>query len=84
MPYSPLGRGFLAGKLNKSPEFALAWLLAQKTWIVPIPGTTKLHRLEENIYAVNMVLSPEDLREIERLRIESPRYPEYLEKMTGL
>ncbi|GHB61747.1 aldo/keto reductase [Persicitalea jodogahamensis] len=125
VPYSPLGRGFLTGKMNASTEFdaadfrnnlprftpqarkanqslvdllarmgeekkvtpaqlALAWLLAQKPWIVPIPGTTKLHRLEENIGATTITLSPEELRGIESIKIESPRYPEHLEKMTGL
>ncbi len=125
VPYSPLGRGFLTGKMNANTEFdttdfrnnlprftpearkanqslvelldrmakkkqatpaqlALAWLLAQKPWIVPIPGTTKLHRLEENIGATNITLSPEELRQIESIKIESPRYPEHLEKMTGL
>ncbi len=125
VPYSPLGRGFLTGKMDETtqldatdfrnhlPRFtpearkanqnlialltqmgekknatpaqiALAWLLAQKPWIVPIPGTTKLHRLEENIGATTLDFTPEELREIESIRIESPRYPESLEKMTGL
>ena len=126
--YSPLGKGFLTGKIDESkifdqsdirssiPRFtsearkanqalvdllgeigkrknaspaqiALAWLLAQKPWIVPIPGTTKLHRLEENIGAVAVELSPADLREIETaasaIPIEGARYPEHIEKMTG-
>jgi aryl-alcohol dehydrogenase-like predicted oxidoreductase len=69
-------------------QIALAWLLAQKPWIAPIPGTTKLHRLEENIGAAEIELSAEDLREIEsaaaKVTIEGARYPEHIEKMTGL
>jgi aryl-alcohol dehydrogenase-like predicted oxidoreductase len=129
VPYSPLGKGFLTGKIDQSTELgtddfrstlprfsaearknnqavvdlltriaveknatpaqiALAWLLAQKPWIVPIPGTTKLHRLEENIGAVNVELTPGDLREIDeaaaKIQIQGDRYPEALEKMTGL
>ncbi|SUS07888.1 Oxidoreductase, aldo/keto reductase family [Candidatus Defluviicoccus seviourii] len=129
VPYSPLGRGFLTGKLDETAPFdssdfrstlprftpearkanqvlvdllgkvaerkkatpaqiALAWLLAQKPWIVPIPGTTKLHRLEENIGAVSIQLTPDDLSEIDRaaseIKVEGARYPEKLEKMTGL
>ncbi len=129
VPYSPLGKGFLTGKIdanttfagsdlrNRIPRFApenrranqalvdllsqiaeqkqatpaqiaLAWLLAQKPWIVPIPGTTKPARLEENIGAVAVELGPDDLREIEsaasRITIEGARYPEALEKRTGL
>jgi aryl-alcohol dehydrogenase-like predicted oxidoreductase len=129
VPYSPLGKGFLTGKMDENtklgssdfrstlPRFtpeamkanqalvdllgsiaakkkatpaqiALAWLLAQKPWIVPIPGTTKLPRLEENIGAVAVELSPGDLRDIEsaasKITIEGARYPERLEKMTGL
>jgi aryl-alcohol dehydrogenase-like predicted oxidoreductase len=128
VPYSPLGRGFLTGKMNESTTFhssdfrnklprftpearkanralvdllgeiakrrkatpaqiALAWLLAQKPWIVPIPGTTKLKRLEENIAATEIELAQEDLREIEdaasKIEIEGARYPEKLEQMTG-
>lgn len=128
VPFSPLGRGFLTGKLdqnakfdsgdlrNKLPRFqpdalkknqavvdlleqiakkhnatpaqiALAWLLAQQPWIVPIPGTTKLSRLEENIGAVNLKLGGEDLREITeaaaQIQVEGARYPEHLERMTG-
>jgi aryl-alcohol dehydrogenase-like predicted oxidoreductase len=68
-------------------QIALAWLLAQKPWIVPIPGTTKLHRLEENIGAVDIELTPDDLREIERaaskITVQGARYPEKLEQMTG-
>lgn len=128
VPYSPLGKGFLTGKINQDTQFekndfrnvvprftaenrkanqamvdlleniatkkkatpaqiALAWLLAQKPWIVPIPGTTKLHRLEENLGALNVELTPADLREIERasstIKVEGARYPEALEAMTG-
>ncbi len=68
-------------------QIALAWLLAQKPWIVPIPGTTKLHRLEENIGALSVELTPDDLRDIEeaasRITVEGARYPERLEQMTG-
>ena len=129
VPYSPLGRGFLTGKIDENtpldksdfrnilPRFtvearkanhaivnllektaerkkatvaqvALAWLLAKKPWIVPIPGTTKLSRLEENIGAINMELSSEELREIDdaslNIKIEGNRYPEALEKTSGL
>jgi aryl-alcohol dehydrogenase-like predicted oxidoreductase len=126
--YSPLGKGFLAGKINESTTFdssdfrntlprftpearkanqtlvdllgklgeqkkatpaqiALAWLLAQKPWIVPIPGTTKLHRLDENIGAVAVELTSDDLLEIDnaasRIKVQGTRYPENLEKLTG-
>ncbi|SFE34601.1 Predicted oxidoreductase [Chitinophaga sp. CF118] len=126
VPYSPLGRGFLTGKINEntmfdssdfrnivprfSPEarkanqalvdllgniakgknatpaqIALAWLLAQKTWIVPIPGTTKLHRLEENIGAINIELTANDLQEIDsaasQIEVQGNRYPENLQKL---
>jgi aryl-alcohol dehydrogenase-like predicted oxidoreductase len=68
-------------------QVALAWLLAQKSWIVPIPGTTKLHRFEENIGAVNVKLSPEDLRELDaaasRIPVQGARYPEELQKLVG-
>ncbi len=129
VPYSPLGKGFLTGKIDEKTTFegtdfrstlprftpealkanqalidlltriaaqkqatpsqiALAWLLAQKPWIVPIPGTTKLHRLEENLGAASVELTPDDLREIEtaaaRITVQGARYPEKLEKMTGL
>jgi len=129
VPYSPLGRGFLTGKMNENTTFdstdfrntlprftpearkanqvlvdllgeiakrknatpaqiALAWLLAQKPWIVPIPGTTKPHRLEENIGAVSIELTSDDLREIEgaasQIEVQGARYPERLEAMTGL
>jgi aryl-alcohol dehydrogenase-like predicted oxidoreductase len=128
VPYSPLGRGFLTGKIDESAKFdssdfrsslprftpealkanqslidlltsigkvkkatpaqiALAWLLAQKPWIVPIPGTTKLHRLDENIGAVSVELTPDDLREIDaaasKITVLGARYPERLEQMTG-
>jgi aryl-alcohol dehydrogenase-like predicted oxidoreductase len=129
VPFSPLGKGFLAGKIDENATFdktdirssiprftpearkanqalvellgtigkqmnatpaqiALAWLLAQKPWIVPIPGTTKLHRLEENLGAASIELTADDLREIngaaEQVKIEGARYPEQFEKMTGL
>jgi aryl-alcohol dehydrogenase-like predicted oxidoreductase len=129
VPFSPLGKGFLTGKIDETTTFdrsdfrnivprftpearkanqalvdllgafaerkkatpaqiALAWLLAQKPWIVPIPGTTKPRRLEENIGAAAVDLTPEDLREIDRaasvIPIEGARYPEALEKRTGL
>jgi len=127
VPYSPLGKGFLTGKIDENTTFdstdfrntlprftpearkmnqalidllgkiaepkkatpaqiALAWLLAQEPWIVPIPGTTKLKRLEENIGAVEIELTPDDLREIEGaswIKVEGARYPEKLEAMTG-
>ena len=128
VPFSPLGRGFLTGKMNENTTFdssdfrntlprftaearkanqalvdllgeiakrknatpaqiALAWLLAQKPWIVPIPGTTKLKRLEENIGAVEIELTRDDLREIEsaasQIEVQGARYPEHLEQMTG-
>ena len=129
VPFSPLGRGFLTGKIDEKTTFekgdfrnaiprfttearkanqalvdllaevakpkratpaqiALAWLLAQKPWIVPIPGTTKLSRLDENLGAANVELSPEELRAIDasasKLHVEGARYPEELEKRTGL
>jgi aryl-alcohol dehydrogenase-like predicted oxidoreductase len=128
VPFSPLGRGFLTGKMDEHATFdksdfrsslprftpealkanqalvdllgkigerkkatpaqvALAWLLAQKPWIVPIPGTTKLHRLEENIGAASVELTPDDLRDIDRaasqIHVQGARYPEHLERMTG-
>lgn len=128
VPFSPLGRGFLTGKMDENTKFdssdfrnnlprftpearkanqalvdllrniaeqknatpaqiALAWLLAQKPWIVPIPGTTKLHRLEENIGAAAVELTPDDLREIEsaasKIRIQGARYPKEMEQLTG-
>jgi len=128
VPYSPLGKGFLTGKMDENTKFdssdfrstlprftpdalkanqvlikllnsiakkkkatpaqiALAWLLAQKPWIVPIPGTTKLHRLEENIGATAVKLTSDDLREIDsassKIKVQGARYPEKLEQMTG-
>jgi aryl-alcohol dehydrogenase-like predicted oxidoreductase len=128
VPYSPLGKGFLTGKIDENTNFdktdfrntvprfspgarkanqaivdllsriaqqkkatpaqiALAWLLAQKPWIVPIPGTTKLHRLEENIGAAAVTLTADDLRDIERaaaaITIEGARYSDRLEQLTG-
>src|SRR5207253_482546 len=128
VPYSPLGKGFLTGKIDANTTFtgtdirniiprftadarkanqamvdligniakrkkatpaqvALAWLLAQKPWIVPIPGTTKLHRLEENIGAAAIELTADDLREIDsaasKITVHGARYPEPLEKLTG-
>ena len=128
VPFSPLGKGFLTGKIDESTTFdssdfrnivprftpearkanqalvellrtlgekknatpaqiALAWLLAQKPWIAPIPGTTKLHRLEENIGAAEIELTPDDRREIEsaasKITVQGARYPEHLEQMTG-
>jgi aryl-alcohol dehydrogenase-like predicted oxidoreductase len=129
VPYSPLGKGYLTGKITETTEFdstdfrrilprftpearlanqalvallgeiaagkdatpaqiALAWLLAQKPWIVPIPGTTKLHRLQENLGAATVKLTPEELAGIEaaasQVSIQGDRYPEHIEKMTGL
>jgi aryl-alcohol dehydrogenase-like predicted oxidoreductase len=128
VPFSPLGKGFLTGKMDENtklestdfrstlPRFApearkanlalvdllgriaerkqatlaqiaLAWLLARKPWIVPIPGTTKLHRLEENLGAAALELTPDDLEEIEgaasKITVQGARYPEHLERMTG-
>jgi aryl-alcohol dehydrogenase-like predicted oxidoreductase len=128
VPYSPLGKGFLTGKIDEHAKFdssdfrstlprfapealkanqalinllasigerkkatpaqiALAWLLARKPWMVPIPGTTKLDRLDENIGAVSVELTPGDLRDIEnaasKIRVEGARYPEKLKQMTG-
>jgi aryl-alcohol dehydrogenase-like predicted oxidoreductase len=128
VPYSPLGKGFLTGKIDEkttfdktdfrntlprfSPEarkanqalvdllgsiakqkkatpaqIALAWLLAQKPWIVPIPGTTKLNRLDENIGAAALELTPDDLRAVDsaatKIEVQGARYPEKLEQMTG-
>ena len=128
VPFSPLGKGFLTGKISQETTFdksdfrnivprftpenrkanqgvvdllgrfaeekkatpaqiALAWLLAQKPWIVPIPGTTKLHRLEENLGAVNVQLSSEDLRQLEaaasKIPVQGARYPEELQKLVG-
>lgn len=78
----------IAKQKNATPaQIALAWLLAQKPWIVPIPGTTKLSRLEENIGAVSIVLSVSDLHQIneavERVPVQGDRYPEHIAKLTG-
>jgi aryl-alcohol dehydrogenase-like predicted oxidoreductase len=78
----------VAQQKNATPaRIALAWLLAQKPWIVPIPGTTKLHRLDENIGALAVELTPDDLREIDaaasKIKVQGARYPERLEQMTG-
>ena len=80
--------GSIAQRKKATPaQIALAWLLAQKPWIVPIPGTTKLHRLDENIGAVAVELTPDDLREIDsaasKITVQGARYPEKLEQMTG-
>jgi aryl-alcohol dehydrogenase-like predicted oxidoreductase len=81
--------GTVAAQKKATPaQIALAWLLAQKPWIVPIPGTTKLHRLEENIGSVSVELSADDLEQIEdaaaEIKVQGARYPEHIEKMTGL
>jgi aryl-alcohol dehydrogenase-like predicted oxidoreductase len=78
----------IADRKKATPaQVALAWLLAQKPWIVPIPGTTKLHRLEENIGAVSIDLTPDDLRDIDtaasQITVQGARYTEHLERMTG-
>jgi len=78
----------IAAQKQATPaQIALAWLLAQKPWIVPIPGTTKLHRLEENLGAVNIELTADDLAQIEdaasKIKIEGARYPERMQKMVG-
>ena len=82
-----LGR-IAKGKKATPAQIALAWLLAQKAWIVPIPGTTKISRLEENIGAVPIELTPDDLRDIDsaasEIQVEGARYPEAIERMTGL
>jgi aryl-alcohol dehydrogenase-like predicted oxidoreductase len=80
--------GSIAKRKKATPaQIALAWLLAQKPWIVPIPGTTKLHRLDENIGAVAVELTPDDLSDIEsaasKIKVEGARYPEKLEQLTG-
>ncbi len=73
--------------MRHPPRSRSAWLLAQKPWIVPIPGTTKLHRLDENIGALSVELTPDDLREIDsaaaKITVQGARYPEKLERMTG-
>ena len=78
----------VAAKKNATPaQIALAWLLAQKPWMVPIPGTTKLHRLEENLGAAEIVLTQQDLQEIDdtasKIPVQGARYPEALERLTG-
>ena len=80
--------GTIGKRKNATPApIALAWLLAQKPWIVPIPGTTKLHRLDENMGAASIQLTPDDLREIDRaasrITVHGARYPEQLEQLTG-
>jgi aryl-alcohol dehydrogenase-like predicted oxidoreductase len=80
--------GTIAGRKGATPaQIALAWLLAQKPWIVPIPGTTKLHRLDENLGAADVELTADDLGEIEaaasQITVQGSRYPEQLEQMTG-
>jgi aryl-alcohol dehydrogenase-like predicted oxidoreductase len=86
-PLVDLLRAFAEQKQATPAQIALAWLLAKEPWIVPIPGTTKLHRLEENLGAVNVELTPEDLRAIEsassNIKFEGARYPEFHEKMVG-
>ncbi len=79
----------IAARKEKTPaQIALAWLLAQKPWIVPVPGTRRLERLDENIGAASVALTPGDLREIEDaasgIEVQGARYPEHLERMTGL
>jgi len=128
VPFSPLGKGFLTGKIDENTKFdssdfrnivprfsaearktnqsmvdllkeiaerkkatpaqiALGWLLAQKPWIIPIPGTTKLHRLEENIAAINITFTADELREIDdassKIKVQGERYPEQLQKLVG-
>ena len=91
VPFSPLGKGFLkrmAAQRRATPaQIALAWLLAQRSWLVPIPGTTKLHRLEENLGAANVELTPNDLDEIREaaagITVHGVRYPEHLQQRVG-
>jgi aryl-alcohol dehydrogenase-like predicted oxidoreductase len=78
----------IAGRKKATPaQIALAWLLAQQPWIVPIPGTRKLERLDENLGATAVELTPDDLREIDsaasQITVQGARYPEHLEQMTG-
>jgi len=80
--------GTIAGQKKVTPaQLALAWLLAQRPWIVPIPGTTKLHRLEENLGAAGVQLTPDDLRAIDgaasQIEVQGARYPEHLDRLTG-
>jgi len=81
-----IGR-FAQQKKVTPAQIALAWLLAQKPWIVPIPGTTKLHRLEENLGALNVQLSPDEIRQLEtaasKIPLQGARYPEELQKLVG-
>jgi aryl-alcohol dehydrogenase-like predicted oxidoreductase len=78
---------FAEEKKATPAQIALGWLLAKKPWIVPIPGTTKLHRLEENLRAADVKLAPEDLRALEsassNIKVEGARYPEFHEQLTG-
>ena len=87
MAFVDLLRNVAARKNVTTAQVALAWLLAQKPWIVPIPGTTKLHRLDENIGAAAVELTSDDLREIDsaasKITVQGARYPEQLEQMTG-
>ena len=80
-------RGLAAAKAATPAQVALAWLLEQKPWIVPIPGTTKLHRLDENLGAAGVTLSAEELREIDaasaKVTVQGARYPEHLQKLVG-
>jgi aryl-alcohol dehydrogenase-like predicted oxidoreductase len=79
--------GIIAPRTMRAAQIALAWLLAQKPWIAPIPGTTKLSRLEENLGAVAIELTPDDLRAIDseaaKITVQGARYPEHLDKLTG-
>ncbi len=80
--------GEIAARMQATPaQIALAWLLAQKSWIVPIPGTTKLHRLEENIGAAKVVLTPDNLRDINsvlvNIKVQGERYPAHLQRLVG-
>ena len=78
---------FAQQKKTTPAQIAIAWLLAQKPWIVPIPGTTKLHRLEENLGAVDVTLSPEECQELRnaasKIPMQGARYPEHLQRMVG-
>ncbi|HKT89755.1 MAG TPA: aldo/keto reductase, partial [Candidatus Sulfotelmatobacter sp.] len=78
---------FARQKKATNAQIALAWVLAQKPWIVPIPGTTKLHRLEENLGAANIELTPEDLRQLEtaasKIPVQGARYPEEMQKLVN-
>jgi aryl-alcohol dehydrogenase-like predicted oxidoreductase len=87
MPLDDLLSKFAQPKKATPAQLALAWLLAKKPWVVPIPGTTKLHRLEENLGAANVDLTPEDLRAIESpsssIKVEGARHPQWVEQTTG-